>query len=83
MRPINVIDVSNINFQYMLEQILLLSGMMMLFMGSLGLLLIIFPNFTKDKILQFEMYFVNAYMIVLGAILVLYHKKIIVKGYRT
>ena len=78
------LEVSNLNFEYILEQLFLLSGLFLLFVGVVELLIIILnPISYEDQVFQFEMSFIYSYMVILGAILVLYHKRILVKGYRT
>lgn len=78
------LEVSNLNFEYILEQLFLLSGLFLLFAGTLELLItILSPTMYEDQTFQFEMSFIYSYMVILGALLVMYHKRILVKGYRT
>ena len=81
---IKAVELSNVDFEYILEQLLLLTGLFLLFAGLVELLVMILsPTIYKNKVFQFEMYFICSYMIVFGAFLVMYHNKILVKGYRT
>ncbi len=66
------------------ERILLWSGIVSLFIGASGLILVItYPEMYGDDILQFGVSFVYSYMIIVGIFLILYHSKIIVRGYPT
>jgi predicted MFS family arabinose efflux permease len=66
------------------ERILLWSGIVSLFIGVSGLILVItYPEMYGDDILQFGVSFVYSYMIIVGIFLILYHSKIIVRGYPT
>lgn len=66
------------------EKLLLWSGIVSLFIGFAGLILVItYPKMYGDNILQFGVAFVYSYMILLGIFLILYHGKIIVRGYPT
>lgn len=68
-----------------IDLLLYLSGVIFLFLGFSGLIMvIIYPRiFGEDEVIQFATSFVYSYMSILGIFLVLYHSKIIVKGYRT
>jgi len=70
-------------FDYMIEQLFLFSGLFLLFAGAVELLILILNPTSKDQVFQFEMSFIYSYMVVLGAFLVMYHKRILVKGYQT
>jgi hypothetical protein len=76
---------SEINYEAIFGQLFLILGIVLLFLGSVGLLVLILTHSKIDesRALLYEMYFFNSYMIVFGVFLALYHKKIIVKGYRT
>ena len=83
MSSIKMAYFSNLNFEYILEQLFLLSGLFLLLAGTTELLIIILSPTYKDMVLEFEMTFIYFYMIILGAFLILYHGRILVKGYRT
>ncbi len=83
MRSVGAFNVNNLDFQYLTEQLLMLVSLVMLLIGSMGLLMTVFNIFTHNKVFLSEMYFVYSYMIVIGTFLLIYHKKIIVKGHRT
>jgi len=70
-------------FDYVIEQLFLFSGLFLLFAGTVEFLVLILSPTSKDQVLQFEMLFVYAYMIIMGAFLIIYHNKILVKGYPT
>jgi hypothetical protein len=66
------------------DRILLWAGVVSLFIGVSGLILVItYPKMYGDDILQFGVTFAYSYMIIIGVFLVLYHNKIIVRGYPT
>ena len=66
------------------EKLLLWTGVVSLFIGFAGLILVItIPNMYKDEVMQLGITFVYSYMILLGIFLILYHGKIIVRGYPT
>jgi hypothetical protein len=79
------IEESEINYETIIGHLFLILGIVLLFLGSVGLLLTMaaYSKIYEDQILLAELYFFHSYMIVIGTFLVLYHKKIIVKGYRT
>jgi hypothetical protein len=79
------LEESEINYEAIIGHLFLILGLVLLFLGSVGLLLTIvaYSKIYEDQVLLAEMYFFHSYMIVIGTFLVLYHKKIIVKGYRT
>jgi len=79
------LEESEINYEAIIGQLFLILGLFLLFLGSVGLLLTIvsYSKTYEDTALLSELYFFHSYMIVIGTFLVLYHKKIIVKGYRT
>jgi multisubunit Na+/H+ antiporter MnhG subunit len=79
------LEESEINYEAIIGQLFLILGLFLLFLGSVGLLLTIvsYSKIYEDAALLSELYFFHSYMVVIGAFLVLYHKKIIVKGYRT
>ena len=79
----NSIKVAMETFDTIIEQIFLFSGLFLLFAGSVELLVLILSSLNKDQVFQFEMSFIYSYMIAMGAFLVMYHKRILVKGYRT
>ena len=76
---------AEINYEAIMGHLFLILGIVLLFLGSIGLLLTIsaYSKMYEDQILLTELYFFHSYMVVIGTFLVLYHKKIIVKGYRT
>jgi len=76
---------TEIDYEAIIARLFLILGLALLLLGSLGLLLslLAFSKTIEDKILLSEMYFFYTYMIILGAVLFLYHERIIVKGYRT
>lgn len=79
------LEESEINYEAIIGQLFLILGLFLLFLGSVGLLLTIvsYSKIYEDTALLSELYFFHSYMIVIGTFLFLYHKKIIVKGYRT
>jgi len=76
---------NEINYEAIMGHLFLILGIVLLFLGSVGLLLTIvaYSKIYQDQVLLTELYFFHSYMIIIGTFLVLYHKKIIVKGYRT
>jgi len=70
-------------FDAIIEQLFLFSGLFLLFAGTVEFLIIILSPTSKDQVFQFEMLFIYAYMIILGAFLIIYHNRILVKGYPT
>jgi hypothetical protein len=82
MNRMNSIKMALETFDYVIEQLFLFSGLFLLFAGAVELLILILSP-TKDQVFQFEMAFIYSYMIALGAFLVMYHKRILVKGYQT
>jgi len=68
-----------------IDLLLYLSGVIFLFLGFSGLIMIIiYPKiFGEDSVIQFATSFIYSYMSILGIFLILYHSKIIVKAYRT
>jgi len=66
------------------EKLLLWVGAISLFIGFSGLILIVsYKNLYNDQVLEFGLAFVYSYMMVLGMFLIIYHGKIIVRGYPT
>ena len=76
---------TEVNYEAIIARLFLILGLALLMLGSIGLLLSLldFSKTYSDEILLSEMYFFYTYMIILGAVLFLYHERIIVKGYRT
>jgi len=70
-------------FDAIIEQLFLFSGLFLLFAGTVEFLILILSPTSKDQVFQFEMSFIYSYMVILGAFLVMYHKRILVKGYQT
>ena len=77
-----VSEQANFNFEEIVEELFWITGLFILFFGSFGLVLSItlYP-LTRDQVFNFEMIFVYSYMIVLGAFLIIYHKRILIKSY--
>ncbi len=79
-----IFDVSSSSFVDFLEKLILWVGIIFLFLGFFGLLLVIvIPETFGDKVMQFALTFSNSYMMILGIFLIIYHEKIWVKGYPT
>jgi len=70
-------------FDAIIEQLFLFSGLFLLFAGTVEFLILILSPTSKDQVFQFEMLFIYTYMIILGAFLIIYHNRILVKGYPT
>ena len=83
MNRMDSIKMAAETFDYVIEQLFLFSGLFLLFAGTVEFLVLILSPTSKDQVLQFEMLFVYAYMIIMGAFLIIYHNKILVKGYPT
>jgi hypothetical protein len=81
------IRMSDESFKYenVFEELFLIAGLIILFFGAFGLVMsiLIYTILYGDQVFLLELYFVYIYMIILGTLLVLYHKKILVRGYRT
>lgn len=59
-------------------------GIAFLFFGFTGFFMVVlYPSLYNDEVLQFALTFFYSYLTILGIFLILYHDKIIVKGYRT
>jgi uncharacterized membrane protein len=70
-------------FEDIAEKLILWVGVVSLFIGFSGLILLLsYPKIYKDEVLLFGISFVYSYMTIIGIFLVLYHGKIIVRGYR-
>jgi hypothetical protein len=69
------------NLEDMLEWILRWTGIVCLFLGSFGALLIISSGnkLVSDKVIQFAFSFVSFYMLFFGLFLMAYYKKIVVR----
>jgi hypothetical protein len=78
-------DNSKYDYENLVEKLFLWAGVVFLFIGFMGLfLVIIIPNmYGKDQVLPFALTFVYSYMSILGIFLILYRSKIWVRGYRT
>jgi sensor histidine kinase YesM len=69
----------NTRMENVLDWILLWTGIVSTFLGTIGTILIAFSLLTTDKILAAVFTFVSFYMLFFGIFLLIYHKKIIVK----
>jgi hypothetical protein len=77
-------DASSSSFVEFVEKLILWVGILFLFFGFFGLLLIIvIPETFGDKVMQFSLTFSNSYMMILGIFLIIYHERIWVRGYPT
>jgi len=69
---------SEINYEAITGYLFLILGIVLLLLGSVGLLLTIvaYSKIYEDKVLLAELYFFHSYMIVIGTFLLLYHKRV-------
>ena len=71
-----------LKFAEMIETAFLISGIVFLFLGSMGIVIsVAFYNvgFFRDEVTSFAFAFINAFMALFGIFLIAFHKKIIVK----
>ena len=79
-----VLEPESSSIEDLIEKIMLWIGEAFLFIGFFGFFMfILYPKLYNDEILQYSMSFFYSYIMILGIFLILYHGKIIVRGYRT
>ena len=83
--PKKASDNSKYDYENLVEKLSLWVGIIFLFIGLMGLfLVIIIPNmYGNEQVLQFALTFIYSYMSILGIFLILYRSKLWVRGYRT
>jgi len=64
----------------MLDWVLVWTGIVLIFLGSIGMIIVLLGyNIIRDHVLNFVFTFISFYMLFWGFILILYHKKIVVR----
>jgi len=64
----------------MLDWVLIWTGIVLIFLGSVGMIIVLLGyNIIRDRVLNFVFTFISFYMLFWGFVLILYHKKIVVR----
>ena len=69
----------NTKMENIIDWILLWTGVVSTFLGTLGTAMLAFSMFSSDRVMTAVFAFISIYMLFFGMFLIFYHKKIIYK----